>query len=153
MSKRKIKAYMLVKAKPGKEVCIWFALGIMSEIDFKDKIEEVNFIYGPYDFAVTLLAGTTREIEKTAFNIREILGKSESLDDTLTLLGYDPPFSAGQLNKLIIEQIGNHEIRELQIKEEDEEISFNEIREIIKKNQASMRQLFSKLCFFQEKKA
>ena len=138
------KSYILMKAKPGKENSIWISLVIMSVLREKSEvvqIEEVHFVYGPYDLAVTL-AGPIEEIEKTAFVIREKLGVY--LNDTLTLLGTEPPFSAGKCKKLIKHYISD-QIRELENMDEKENISFDVFRKIVEENKTTMRELCKKL--------
>lgn len=148
------KTYMLVKTKPGKERNIWLALAIMkatnkcpirgAPVTCPAKIEEVNFISGPYDIAV-ILTGRTDEIVQTAFGIRESL--AQCLDDTLTLLGFALPITAGEVKSLIKDHDEDIEMEMSSGKrfQNDDKINFTEICDISSRNMTQMERVLEAL--------
>src|SRR6266705_2148309 len=136
-------AYLLIKVSPGRERDTWCALELVRVLR-TDAVAKLAFVYGPYDLVVTVTGGSVETVERSAFEIREGLGRAGLISDTLTMREYDLPISGADVKRLFKDDVGvvPEELGKL---EDGKQVGFEVFENIVTQNRELGRKLLDKL--------
>jgi hypothetical protein len=148
------RAYLLLKVQPGAERQVWLALGALSG-GHGAKIVDVLFVVGEWD-AVLQLEGSTDDMLRKVFDVRDKLGRQQLIIDTMTYVASSGSFSVAELREAIDdahdesgqpleEGIRDQLKMQLSRAESDGLVSFAEFQKLLQLPQSSLEKLLRSL--------